>query len=71
MGDRKGRPYAGLVAELFGVASHALAASRCVLRARSRVLTHSRTKKRSRAGFEMGDRKGRPYAGFVAELFGA
>ena len=44
MGDRKGRPYAGFVAELFGVASHAVVVSRRALRARSRVLTHSRTK---------------------------
>ena len=83
MGDREGRPYAGLVAELFGCRgdpcgrprlSSPMPVSRCLVRVGTRrhegVGRHLVRRKRSRAGFGMGDRKGRPYAGLVAELFG-
>ena len=46
----------------------AVVASRRALRARSRRLTHLVRSNRSRAGFEMGDRKGRPYTGLVADI---
>ena len=89
MGDREGRPYAGLVAELFGCRGDACRRPRYrARRARRRpcrfpdglvrvgtgrrkgVARHLVRRKRSRAGFGMGDREGRPYAGLVAELFG-
>ena len=104
MGDREGRPYAGLVAGLFGcrgdacrrprlssptlVVAHAcrrprlssptLSRRRARRRPRRfpdglvRVGTgrHLVRRKRRRAGFGMGDREGRPYAGLVAGLFG-
>ena len=139
MGDREGRPYAGLVAELFGCRGDAcrrpcrfptasFGSARDATRAwhatsyegyeavldsgwatarvaptrasspscsgrrgdacrrpcripdglvwvgtgrRKGVARHLVRRIRSRAGFGMGDRKGRPYAGLVAELFGA
>ena len=36
---------------------------------RKGVARHLARRQRSRAGFGMGDREGRPYAGLVAELF--
>ena len=89
MGDREGRPYAGLVAELFGCRGDACRRPRYRARGarhrpcrfpdglvrvgtgrRKGVGRHLVPRKRSRAGFGMGDREGRPYAGLVAELFG-
>ena len=86
MGDREGRPYAGLVAGLFGCRGDACRRP-CrfphglvwVGTGRHKgVARHLVRRKRSRAGFGMGDREGRgmgdregrPYAGLVAGLFG-
>ena len=74
MGDREGRPYAGLVAEPFGCRGDACRRPcRFPMASTGRrqgVGGHLVRRKRSRAGFGMGDREGRPYAGLVAEPFG-
>ena len=64
MGDREGRPYAGLVAELFGRRGDACRRPcrfpdglvRVGTGRRKGVARHLARRKRSRAGFEMGDR---------------
>ena len=80
MGDRKGRPYAGLVAGLFGAVGATLSRPQGApspmpvsrwprlgrYGSRKGVARHLVRRKRSRAGFGMGDRKGRPYDGYRA-----